>query len=516
MSEKQDTEIKVENPEQNFDFAQDAQAVENEPALYSNPSDKEASFKIKQPVTDDYLGHKEIRGNNIGSYPSKALAMITVPNGLIIVSICTISLVVITALCLIFIPWQQSISGRGKVIIFSPMERPQHIQAPIPGRIKKWFIRDGQYVEKGEPIVELEEVNPKYIAPRQLEQLKAQKRALAAKKEAAESKIIALDSQIKSLIMSRKSLVNSTERKQAQTHDRLDAAKQAVEAAEQNLKTAELNLNRRKSLFEKGLRSKRDFELAELDFVRAKTNLERSLASLEVANKETEVAELTLSQTDADTLAKLASIRASQAAAKESLAATEADIEKLNIEISQLVCRMDQRVLVAPLSGTVVRLLKAGAGETVKSSDELAVIAPKTNDLAAELKVEGNDAPLIEPGRPVRLQFAGWPAVQFTGWPSVAVGTFPGRVSVVDAVDDGTGRFRIIVVPDLEAVKVRQDEEWPDGQYLRPGSEVHGWVMLNTVPLGFELWRQFNAFPPTVEKTQKSNPDGNIKRRILK
>jgi hypothetical protein len=27
---------------------------------------------------------------------------------------------------------------------------------------------------------------------------------------------------------------------------------------------------------------------------------------------------------------------------------------------------------------------------------------------------------------------------------------------------------------------------------------VKGWVLLDTVPLGFELWRQFNGFPPTV------------------
>ena len=34
--------------------------------------------------------------------------------------------------------------------------------------------------------------------------------------------------------------------------------------------------------------------------------------------------------------------------------------------------------------------------------------------------------------------------------------------------------------------------------YLRQGVRVNGWVMLDQVRLGFELWRQFNAFPPTV------------------
>jgi hypothetical protein len=30
--------------------------------------------------------------------------------------------------------------------------------------------------------------------------------------------------------------------------------------------------------------------------------------------------------------------------------------------------------------------------------------------------------------------------------------------------------------------------------------------MLDTVPLGFELWRQFNAFPPTVQQEPLGKP----------
>jgi multidrug resistance efflux pump len=301
--------------------------------------------------------------------------------------------------------------------------------------------------------------------------------------------------------------------KKAQTLDRYSAAKQAVTVAQQNLKTSELNLERRQSLYEKGLRSKRDLELAEQEMVKNKTELERALVQLEVARKEMEVADFELSKTDADTMAKIDSTSASLSSARETVATTEADIQKLIIEIGSLENRIVQRILTAPCDGKVVRLLVAGAGETVSAGTQMAVIAPATNDLAAELVVKGNDAPLISTGRPVRLQFAGWPAVQFTGWPSVAVGTFAGRVSVVDAVDDGTGKFRIIVVPDEKAVELNEDQPWPSSQFLRPGSEVHGWVMLNTVPLGFELWRQFNAFPPSLNKEEMQSKLGDVKRK---
>ena len=108
-------------------------------------------------------------------------------------------------------------------------------------------------------------------------------------------------------------------------------------------------------------------------------------------------------------------------------------------------------------------------------------------------------SPLIEPGRHVRLQFEGWPAIQFAGWPSVAVGTFGGKVAFVDATDDGFGAFRIVVVPD-------GDEPWPEGRFLRQGVRANGWILLDEVRLGFELWRQFNGFPPSVA-TEQAAPD---------
>ncbi|MES2461629.1 MAG: secretion protein HlyD, partial [Armatimonadota bacterium] len=116
---------------------------------------------------------------------------------------------------------------------------------------------------------------------------------------------------------------------------------------------------------------------------------------------------------------------------------------------------------------------------------------------------------LLAEGRTVRLQLAGWPALQFSGWPSVAVGTFAGKVSVIDAVDDGTARYRVIVRPDRERIASGKDQPWPPADTLRPGAEATGWILLDTVSLGFELWRQFNAFPPTVKRVPNKNKESS-------
>jgi hypothetical protein len=101
------------------------------------------------------------------------------------------------------------------------------------------------------------------------------------------------------------------------------------------------------------------------------------------------------------------------------------------------------------------------------------------------------DVPLIQKNREVRIQFEGWPAIQFSGWPNVAVGTFGGTVSVIDLVDSKNGEYRLLVTPKTD------DEPWPE--QLRIGSGVFGWVMLDNVPVWYEIWRQLNAFPPSLK-----------------
>ena len=115
----------------------------------------------------------------------------------------------------------------------------------------------------------------------------------------------------------------------------------------------------------------------------------------------------------------------------------------------------------------------------------------------------------MSPGRHVRLQFEGWPAIQFSGWPSVAVGSFGGTVAMVDATDDEKEKSRILVVPD------EQDDHWPSERFLRQGVQAHGWVLLEEVSRGFEVWRQLNGFPPVVdiEEPMKKNDKGSVLKK---
>ena len=92
-------------------------------------------------------------------------------------------------------------------------------------------------------------------------------------------------------------------------------------------------------------------------------------------------------------------------------------------------------------------------------------------------------------------------AIPLPAWPELMEGTYEGRIQVVDQSASDNGKFRFWVVPDTEG------RGWPGPEQVRQGTQVMGWVILNRVPLWYELWRRFNLFPPDYESGDKSLRD---------
>lgn len=385
-------------------------------------------------------------------------------------------------LALVVTPWQQSVRGEGRVIAYAPLERQQSVEAPIDGRVVHWYVQEGDRVAAGDPIVDLSDNDPQII-----ERLSRERDAAQAQVDAAGLSLTLTEARILSLESARESALTNARLRVQMASDRRDAAVQAVDAAEAALVTADLNLERQRTLHDKGLASKRELELAELAAKTAHTELDRARASLRAAKSEVGAFAAEREKISSSNMADIESTRS----ALERLRADEARARAELAQVEVRLARQEQMRIVAPRDGTILRLVAKQGTEVVKAGDPLVQLVPEAGARAVELFVDGNDVPLIDEGRHVRLQFEGWPAVQFVGWPSVAVGTFGGTVAFVDAHDDGTGHFRVVVVP-------ARGEQWPDARYLRQGVRAHGWVLLNQVRLGFELWRQFNGFPPAL------------------
>jgi biotin carboxyl carrier protein len=279
--------------------------------------------------------------------------------------------------------------------------------------------------------------------------------------------------------------------------DRVTASEQSLEAAKSALVTAKLQIERQRGLSAKGLTSTRNVELAELDLQQKTADVERATASLNAAKNERISLESELLRVDADSQSRIDEAWGSHASAQSDVAKAQAELTKVEVRLA----RQSTQIVTAPMDGTVFKVVARQSGELLKSGDLICVLVPQTLNNVVELLMDGNDTPLISVGRPVRLQFEGWPALQFSGWPSIAVGTFGGRVMLVDSTDNGQGKFRVLVQADPN------EDKWPGQNYLRQGVRANGWILLNQVPLGYELWRQFNGFPPVISQSEPGSKE---------
>ncbi len=373
-------------------------------------------------------------------------------------------------LLLSFVPWQQTVTGTGKVTSFDPTDRPQQIEAPIMSRLGRWQVAEGDFVQEGQVLMTVEDLDKDFLAPELLGLLERSREAVLTGMTSYDLKVTALEST--AIALNQNLSAN------------LSAAKQNILAGEMIAKTTDLNLKRIQILEDKGLNSTRELELAK------QTNQK---AQADLAKNKLELAQLS-SKYDSE-VNKISSDRASAEADKAKL---QEKLAELDLKIVNSTGRQRLWEIKAPRSGSLVRLLKRGAGETVKANEPLAVLTPQTKDQAAEIFISDIDAPLVAPGDRVRLQFAGWPALQFAGFSdSLSFGTFAGTVRVVDNVDSGNGNYRLLIVPE------GNQQSWPRPSLLRPGTRVSAWVILKTVPLGYELWRRFNGFPIAITHLDK-------------
>jgi multidrug efflux pump subunit AcrA (membrane-fusion protein) len=382
-------------------------------------------------------------------------------------------------------PWRQNIQGGGRVIAYAPLERQQTVEAPVSGRVVRWYVSEGSEVAEGDRIVEISDNDP-----RLLERLETQRRAVRERLTSYEERVEAALARLAAVQQAQRESVRAAEARVNVAEQSVESAAQSAQAAAAAVETARINLRRQRALADDGLASLRELELAILAARRTETELESAEATVTAARSELSSKEAELSQARADLESNVADARASLQSARTDVAETRRALADVEVRISRQLAQL----VTAPRAGTIFRLVANQGGEQVSAGDTLAILVPNAAVRAVELWVDGNDAAIVEPGRPVRLQFEGWPAVQFSGWPSVAVGTFGGRVAFVDATDDGRGDFRMVVTPDPD------DEPWPSPRFLRQGARANGWVLLERVSIGYELWRRLNGFPPSLRR----------------
>lgn len=404
---------------------------------------------------------------------------------------------------MLFLPWTQNVSGKGYVTTLTPDQRPQTIQSPIPGRIEKWFVREGDHVKKGDTILHISEIKNEYFDPKLIARTEQQITAKSMSVTSYTEKVKSLNNQINALKTERGLKLQQASNKLIQAKLKVQSDSIDLEAARTQITIAQRQYDRVLQLQEEGLKAVTDVEEKRLKLQESQAKLisqENKLLSArnDVINARVEITRIGAEYTD-----KVSKAESDMFTAQSNQFDSEAQVTKLENEVANYEIRSDLYYIRAPQTGIINKAIQAGIGETFKEGDRLVGIMPSDFMVAVETYVEPIDLPLIQLGEKVRIQFDGWPAIVFSGWPNLSYGTFGGEVVALETFISENGKYRVLLAPDPS------DHPWPKD--IRVGSGANTIALLNDVPIWFELWRQLNGFPPNYYQPQNDTAQATKK-----
>lgn len=412
--------------------------------------------------------------------------------------------VLISMFLMLFLPWTQNIRSKGYVTALRPDQRPQTIHSIIAGRIEKWYVAEGDFVNAGDTILRVSEIKDEYFDTLLLPRTQLQVDAKSQSARSYGEKVQALQNQIAALRRNNILKIQQAENKLRIAELKVQSDSIEFEQAKVNFDIGKYQMERAEQLFKEGLNSLTTLEGRRLKFQEVQAKLISSENKLLSSKNDLITAQIELGAIDNDFQDKLAKAESDMYTAMSSQFDAEATVTKLENQYSNYAQRTNFRYILAPQNGYIAKAIQVGIGETIKEGAEIVQIVPSEADLAVEMYVQPVDLPLIKVGNKVRFIFDGWPAIVFSGWPQISNGTFGGTVVAIDQFAGPNNMYRVLVTEDPE------EEAWPE--LLRIGSGADGIALLNDVPVWYEIWRQLNGFPADYYTQEEKDNTASAKK----
>jgi multidrug resistance efflux pump len=404
----------------------------------------------------------------------------------------------VIAIIALFLPWTQNVRSAGYVTTLNPDDKPQTVQSIIDGKVEEWYVQEGDIVRKGDTIMKISEAKEEYLDPQLLERTQGQITAKSQSAKAYSGKAQNLTEQYQALLRNKEVKLEQNEIKIQQTRFKIRGDSMDLQAAQISMENAEKQWLRTKELYDQGIKSLTELENKRASFQDKQAKVSLLQNKLAGAQNEIENLQANRSAIISDFDDKIAKSRSDRMSALSDQYTAEASVNKLQSDFNKYQVRVDNYYVRSPIDGIVTQAIKDGLGELIKSGEALVSIIPTNLELAVEAYIEPFDVPLVKKGQEVRIQFDGWPAIVFSGWPNSSFGTFPGKVFAIDNFISDNGKYRILIAQDDDGAT------WP--QEVRVGGGVNALMLLNDVPLYYELWRQLNGFPPDYYKNGQKDP----------
>jgi multidrug efflux pump subunit AcrA (membrane-fusion protein) len=398
-----------------------------------------------------------------------------------------------TALAIIlFLPWTQNIRAKGTVTTLRQEQRPQQLNTIIPGRVIKWYVKEGDYVQAGDTILQLAEIKDDYLDPQLLSRTREQLSAKSLTVDYYKNKVGTSGTQINALGEALQLKMDQLRNKLQQLQLKVQSDSMESIAAANDFKIATQQFSRQKAMYDSGLVSLTQLEQRNQSYQNSLAKKVSAENKWQNARQDLTITRIEMNATQQDYMEKIAKAQGDQFQSLSQIATGQGDIAKLENQYSNYSIRNGLYFITAPQSGQITKARKAGIGEIVKESEMIVEVVPDQIQYAVELFVRPVDLPLVSNGQKVRFMFDGFPAIVFSGWPNTSYGTFGGKVVAIESSVSYNGKFRLLITEDPS------DKPWP--RELKMGTGAQGMALLKDVPIWYELWRNINGFPPDYYK----------------
>ena len=400
---------------------------------------------------------------------------------------------------ILFLPWTQNIKSKGNITSLFQEQKPQKIYSPIAGKMNRWWVKEGDFVNQGDTLAKISEIKAEYLDPKLISRTEEQ---LDAKKGTVgyyEQKVKSTEDQIVNLRTSKKLKQDQLANKITQLQQKLTGERSELDAAGNEYNLVKDQFERNQKMFKEGL-------ISQTTFQQRNASMQNALAKKTIAEnkvnqtlQEIQNTKIELRGVDQEYSEKMNKAESDKFQSLGMIETGKGEIAKLENQVANYTIRDGMYYILAPQSGQIINAQKAGIGEILKDGEELLTIVPTNTNYAVEMYVRPVDLPLVMPGQDVRFIFDGFPAILFAGgWPEQSFGTFAGKIKAVENNINEQGMFRVIVVENPK------EKKWP--KQIKMGAGANGIALLNDVPLWYELWRNINGFPAdfyTVKKDEK-------------
>lgn len=376
------------------------------------------------------------------------------------------------------IPIGGAVVGSGQVGVESRVKRIAH---PVGGPIAAIFVRNGDHVRKGAPLIQIDDTvsgTDAELSSLSVDQLLAQRARLET--EQAGRQQIAFPASLSATGRSTGIAAIEAERRQfairqgeiAGARSQLAARIGQYQQQIAGYRAQIASLNKQAALIEPERRGVRELWDKDLVTLNRLNQLERTQVDMQgnIGALNAQIAEVGARITETrQALIQLGQTRRSEAGTQ--LAQVNAALNQQQIRRVSAGDLQDRSIVKAPYAGVVNKLAFAAIGDVVKPAETIMEVVPDTDRLIVEAAISPTDIDQVRAGQSSRLRFSAFNA---TSTPEIA-----GIVLTVapDLTNDPEGRrsyYAVRIAVDQRALRAEP------GLKLVPGMPVEVFISTGT------------------------------------